>query len=455
LDNTTWNDWVGGDKRQSQKKDGDGKKARPRATSQGKSEQVKRFAKKPQKKSSTANVTARQADTKKPQKPTQGSEPRRPSLKSGTAPLTRPSTEAGLASVAVLESKNEELRHTQLDLQDARVRYRVLYDFSPVGLLTLNMHEKILEGNLAAWKLLHGKEKAVVSQKLESFVTAGDRAILRRHLRRVKQGKEKEISDVIRLKHKQTPHYVQLKSFYVEPDRQTPEIHIQVALINLTAEQKAKTALEHLSARLLTAQEDERRRIARELHDDMNQRLAVVAFRLQAAQKEVSPSAAIQSTLQSLYVEVSSLSDNVRHLAYQLHPSVLVDLGLETALRSLLADFSKVNEIPTTFTGENVPRFLSQHTATCLYRVTQESLRNVAKHAEASKIAVTLIRKDGGIKLASTDDGKGFNGETVREKQQGLGLVGMKERVRLCHGVYQVESHLDQGTTIHVWVPLE
>ncbi len=227
------------------------------------------------------------------------------------------------------------------------------------------------------------------------------------------------------------------------------ERHVARAALRTNQEE-----LQALGGQLISAQEDERRRISRELHDDMNQRLAVLALDLQSAQKGLSLSSPMYHTFQKLYDEVSTLSDDVRHLAYQLHPSILDDLGLEVALRSYLNDFSKWESIPVVFTSIDIPVSLSQDIASCLYRLTQEGLRNVSRHAQATQIEVKLLEDKGGLRLAIKDNGKGFCVEEIRLGKHGLGLIGMQERVRVVQGTYEMKSFPGQGTEIIVWVPI-
>jgi len=213
--------------------------------------------------------------------------------------------------------------------------------------------------------------------------------------------------------------------------------------------------LQALGGKLISAQEDERRRISRELHDDMNQRLAVLALNIQSAQKKKGTLPLMDQTLQKLYDGVSSLSDDVRHLAYQLHPSILDDLGLEVTLRSFVDDFSKWEGIPVTFTATDMTVALPQELASCLYRVAQESMRNVSKHAQATQVDVRLIGVDGGVRLSIQDNGKGFGMKKMKSDKYGLGLIGMQERVRVVQGTFEVKSAPGQGTEITVWVPIK
>jgi PAS domain S-box-containing protein len=218
---------------------------------------------------------------------------------------------------------------------------------------------------------------------------------------------------------------------------------------------RSQENLQALGKRLVTAQEDERRRISRELHDDMNQRLAVLALTLQSTQQNLAESDPTFATLAGLYDDVSSISDDIRRLAYQLHPSVLDDLGLTIALQSFVQDFIQWAHVPATFRAHSVPGAIPQDIAACLYRLTQESLRNVARHARASQVAVEIIGEKNGLRLEITDDGQGFDVEMIQNHKHGLGLVGMHERVSYVNGTLTIDSREGKGTKISVWVPLE
>jgi PAS domain S-box-containing protein len=216
---------------------------------------------------------------------------------------------------------------------------------------------------------------------------------------------------------------------------------------------KSREQLQALTGQILTAQEEERRRISRDLHDDVNQRLAVLALKIQTAQKGLTETDPSLKTLQELYDGVAELSDDVRHLAYQLHPSVLDDLGLKLALQALTDDFSQWEGITVSFTAQQVPAALPPEVATCFYRLVQEAMRNIAKHARASEVEVSLFHSNGGLQLSVKDNGVGFDPQ-ARSAQKGLGLLSMQERIRLLQGTLTIKSELGQGMVITVWLPL-
>lgn len=217
----------------------------------------------------------------------------------------------------------------------------------------------------------------------------------------------------------------------------------------------SQSQLRHLTAQLLSAQDDERRRIARELHDDVNQRVISLAYDIddQMQQTPDLPTAA-RTTLHMVKNEVAELSDHLRDLAHRLHPSVLDDLGVTSALRVCAQEFQQRERIPVRLTLEEPERPLGRHLAECLFRVTQEALRNVAKHANAMHVSLSLAYVDNRVLLHIEDDGRGFTRQEVPGVERGLGLVSMGERVRLLEGTLTLTSDPGRGTRLSVSIPL-
>lgn len=217
--------------------------------------------------------------------------------------------------------------------------------------------------------------------------------------------------------------------------------------------ESSRQELQKLAFQLLRVQEDERRRISRDLHDDINQQLALLAMDIEAVGRQLSVSSGhMFKSVREIQDRVEDLSDVVRHLAYQLHPSILDDLGLPIALQRLVDDFTARSQIQGSFGHKNIPATVPQEIATCLYRVTQESLNNVARHAEASRVDVELTGSQSVLTVTITDNGVGFDSEQPRHESHGLGLLGMKERVALVNGDIQVMSAVGKGTKVQVAV---
>jgi signal transduction histidine kinase len=217
---------------------------------------------------------------------------------------------------------------------------------------------------------------------------------------------------------------------------------------------KKREELESLTGKLIEAQEEERKRIARDLHDDFNQRLAALSVELESMERTpIAPPEPVARQLAAIRAQVGHLSDDLHDLAYRLHPSLLEHVGLEVALRDHVAEFTKRTGLPVTFDAREVPATLSQEIATNLFRVMQESLQNVSKHAQATKVTVRLSGSSKGIGLSVRDNGKGFDLESKNACVKGLGLVSMQERARGLGGFLRIHSLPRDGTKVCAWIP--
>lgn len=228
-----------------------------------------------------------------------------------------------------------------------------------------------------------------------------------------------------------------------------------VILRDITDRLRTERQLQSLTAQLMTAQDEERRRISRELHDDINQRLALLAIEL--GRMEAHPPATTEHArlaFQSLTQRLAAISDDVRRMAYQFHPSILDDLGLFAALQYLADDFSAKTGIKTIIVQEELAEPLPRDIASCLYRITQESLANVTKHAHTTRVELELTCDGQAVTLSIRDGGVGFDLERVRAHHLGLGLVNMRERVRSVQGRLDIRSQPGQGTHVVVHIPL-
>jgi PAS domain S-box-containing protein len=229
------------------------------------------------------------------------------------------------------------------------------------------------------------------------------------------------------------------------------ELELEQHVLMLGKKQKE---LEFLAEKLLMAQEEERKRISRELHDDFNQRLAALAVELESIERgPIASPELVARQLAAIRVQVGQLSDDLHDLAYRLHPSLLEHVGLEVAARDHVAEFAKRTGLPVTFTAREVPETLSSEVATNLFRVMQESLQNVSKHAEATDVTVRLSGSSRGVGLSVRDNGKGFSGESKNGRTKGLGLVSMHERTRGLGGFLRIHSLPRAGTKVCAWIP--
>jgi len=215
---------------------------------------------------------------------------------------------------------------------------------------------------------------------------------------------------------------------------------------------RSEAAAHELGGRLIHAQEQERTRLARELHDDVTQRLALLAMDAGRAERQsVNGGGAAMKTVREGLVR---LSEDVHALSYRLHPALLEDLGLVEALKSEGERVSRTCPTRVETDARDIPERLPPDVALCLFRIAQESLRNVARHARAGRAEVRLQRMNGGLQLAVRDDGIGFDPARHRNGTS-LGHVSMRQRVLLLGGKVEIESRPGRGTLVRAWVPLK
>ena len=217
---------------------------------------------------------------------------------------------------------------------------------------------------------------------------------------------------------------------------------------------QSQRELRSLTGRLIHAQEEEHRRIARELHDDLNQGLALLAIELDLlAQRPPESDALLGDRLRGLSGRVKQLSSAVHDLSHLLHPSKLEQLGLVASIRSLCKELARDHELAIQFVVQQLPPSIPADAALCLYRIAQEALQNVLKHSGAQHARVDLLGSEDAVVLRITDQGAGFDPGSVEEKG-GLGLVSMRERLHMLGGTIVIDSRPGEGTRIEVRLPL-
>ena len=222
------------------------------------------------------------------------------------------------------------------------------------------------------------------------------------------------------------------------------------ASLDITTRKQAEEGARDLSGRLIYAQEAERTRLARDLHDDLSQSLALLSIELEMFGKSQP---AERGQMQEFSAQVKRLSSEVHRLSHELHPAKLEQLGLVAALRGFCKEFAVAHEMAIAFADRSVPRAVPEATALCLYRIAQEALHNVVKHSGGMAARVELTMEGSELRLAIADDGIGFDPQRMRANGS-LGLVSMGERARFVHGLLSVESHAGKGTRVEVRVPI-
>ena len=208
-----------------------------------------------------------------------------------------------------------------------------------------------------------------------------------------------------------------------------------------------------LAGKLITTQEAERARLARELHDDITQRLAFLNIEMDKLEiQDQSLSEPSKNRLRQIGNDIGELSSDIHIISRQLHPSILDDLGLIQAIETECRNFTRLREFPVTLDLDGTLKDLSKEICLCIYRTLQESLRNIAQHAKATDIQVMLSRKDDTVHFLVKDNGKGFDSAS-NKKSSGLGMASMAERARLIQGDLYIESRPGEGTAIRLEAP--
>jgi PAS domain S-box-containing protein len=403
-----------------------------------------------------------------------------------------------------LEMQNAELQASRDRMEVLLEKYTDLYDFAPVGYFSLEEQGRILEVNLTGAALLGVERSRLIDRRLSRFVAAASRPDFQAFLGRVFAGAEKHVceaaleteaggrfwanihgigssaargprkwclvavSDITSLKQAQATQR-QLDALTVSNReleleiirRQTVEQalrqseHRQRGLLD--ALRHLQEQLRHLSHKILRAQEEERKRISRELHDEITQTLVGINVHLDGLARlaTVNPAALRRRIVRTQRLVEQSV-DIVHRFARELRPTALDDLGLIATLHSFIRDFAKRTGLRVGLKAFAGVEQLSGNKRTVLYRVAHEALTNVAEHAHATRVTVSIRKLARTVQLDIRDDGKSFDVDQVLQagRNKHLGLLGMRERLEMVGGHLNVESTPGRGTLLRAQVPL-
>jgi len=224
-------------------------------------------------------------------------------------------------------------------------------------------------------------------------------------------------------------------------------------MIDVSERKRAEEALKDFGGRLIAAQEEERRRVARELHDDFNQRLAVLSLELEQLGQRIEKPIGLRRSVQRLQTQAREIAAEIHRLSYKLHPSKLEHVGLAAAVKSLCAELTESGKLTVEFHQTGFPAALDTDVTLCVFRIAQEGLRNCVKHSGAESARVALTKTRHAVRLVVSDNGCGFNTKTAL-MEKGLGFISMKERLHVLGGRINVYSRPLRGTRIEVLVPV-
>jgi len=333
--------------------------------------------------------------------------------------------------------------------------YHVLLNAMSDGAALLSPDGTILFGNRRLAEIAHAPPERLRGSRFPQFVVAADRPSLEAFVRQGRNGGGEFA--IVGTDGSATPVWIALSRVPLDAspgDAGTNGHDVRMAIItDLTDRKRAESTQIELLKRLLSAEDQERRRIARELHDETGQSLTTLLVGLRAIGDKTGL-AEVRSMAQRLREVAAHTVDDVGRLARGLHPAVLDDKGLVAAARRHVSDFAKAFGIAVDFrVVGNVPRRMAPLAQSTMYRILQESLTNVARHAQARGVGVMLKHKDAMLELAIRDDGVGFDPAAALSEASGLGLHGMQERVALLGGSVQIESRRGHGTMIRARIP--
>jgi PAS domain S-box-containing protein len=328
-------------------------------------------------------------------------------------------------------------------------------------IIAVNQQGRILVANAASEKMFGYSHDEVIGQEIGILLPE---RLRQRHSAHVAKWFSQPISrrmgvglDLAGLRKDGTELPVEVSLSYHE----TVDGIAAVAFISDVTEKKKneqalldyQSRLQKLTANLMSVQEAGSKELARELHDDFSQQLAALAMEVSTLQASGEVAVPLTERLSELGEKIGHLADEMHQTSRQLHPTILNELGLEAALREECGRFSAQCKIPIQFICEELPASTPEDVSLCLYRIAQETLRNIRKHAGATEGRVRLFGGEGGVSLLVEDTGDGFDIAEAR-KSGGLGLISMEERVRLVNGKFKILSQTGVGTTVGVFVPL-
>lgn len=345
-----------------------------------------------------------------------------------------------------------------LAIEGATHPYHVLLNAMSDGAALLGPDGTILFGNRRLGELARAPLDGLRGSRFQQLVTAAERPSLEGFLRDVRNG-GREFA-IVGGGAAATPVWIALSTVPLGAypgvngaEARNGDSILMAIITDLTDRKQAEATRLGLMQRLISAEDEERRRLARELHDETGQSLTALLVGLRTIEEQ-AVTIDMQSAVQRLRRVASQTVDNVGRLARGLHPSVLDEMGLAAAAQRHVTDFAKSLGVAVDLRVEGtISRRLSPLVKTTMYRILQEALTNVARHARAQMVGVVLKNEGTMLELAVRDDGVGFDARAVLSEASGLGLHGMQERVALLGGSVEIESRPGHGTTVRARIP--
>jgi len=367
-----------------------------------------------------------------------------------------------------LELQCQELQRAQHETEESRDRYRELYESIPLGYATIDAAGRLYDMNPAGAALLGVEREGGLLRNFFFFFFDDDADAMILLARKVIERQEPDCCESIMKRADGRPFSAFLQAAPVQVGEGKGE-RSRIAFKDISRRKEAeaalrryqleleanRTELRELAGKLFTAQEEERRRIACELHDDYCQRITAVILEVGSVSKSCQALApSLVPRMDVMREKLVEILDEFRQLSHELHPRNLDTLSLASCMRTLVQEVADYGRLQIEFEERNVPARLPMPIVIGLYRLLQESLSNIRKHANATCARVRLSGDSDGVTLSISDDGTGFETGRTADRKKGVGLTSMQERVRPLGGHVSIESRPGQGTTITATIPL-
>ncbi len=385
-----------------------------------------------------------------------------------------------------LEMQNAELRRAQQELQEARNRYLDLFDFAPVGYFVLDHYFLITEANLTGSRMLGLERNRLSGQRFTRFIAPSFKNTFHRCMVTITEHPE----PVCELQmQKQDAILFDAELRVVAMTAEDRKLSFRVAVTDITQRKQAEEALakakgeleikvqertaelqqsiieekrlrnqlQGYARRITQVQEEERKRIAYELHDDTAQYLGILKMQINAlAESDKIQNPEVLGKLKYLEKDADRAFNDVRRYSHELRPSVLEHMGLRASLEQIGEDINKLNHFKLEVEAEGREPKLSEEIKLGFFRIAQEAINNIRKHAKANKATIEVSFQKKQLVMQVVDDGTGFDvkAASTRGKKGSLGLMSMRERADLIGASLKIESRPHQGTTVRVEMPL-
>jgi len=357
-------------------------------------------------------------------------------------------TSEGFLVTSAIRDITERKRQEEA-LRASEEKFRNVFSEAGVGMVIVSPEGRFLAANRTFCDCLGYTEKELLEKTVESITLPEDWPSFSQKLNKaLKEGRGFQWVQK-RCLHKGGRIVFTESSTSLIRGRDGSPQYFVAEILDVTSRKEAEDALSAMTRKLIEAQEQERARIGRELHDDINQRLAMLGVELEQLQENPSE---VSNRVQELRKEIGEISNDVQALSHELHSSKLEYLGVIGGIKSWCKEFAERQRTEIDFKNE-VSSPLPFEVGLSLFRVIQEALHNSSKHSGVKRVELQLREDSGEIHLLISDSGRGFDVEAASHGK-GLGLTSMRERVRLLNGTISIESKLMGGTTIHIRVPL-